>query len=253
MVGTNQFSDLKKILIRKFQEMIWGVWKPYSGWFLIPETSVWNSYQHGRKREEKKHGQEALHGNWKNTVFLFAARKLNICVSFFIPGLISSNTAFISSERQKENSHMRANANYIWNNKVWWRLVMGWLGRMEEGGPWPWLICFTTRVSSNINSNPSLSMGKDLLRQVCLNSGVGGKIEECTWEAHMANIGKAVLARAGKINRQLSLTPTRLDSSPQKYWWSYKFKYKYNFKEECKFKYEYKKKLIHRQLSHPTI
>ena len=59
----------------------------------------------------------------------------------------------------------------------------------------------------------------------------------------MANIGKAVLARAGKINRQLSLTPTRLDSSPQKYWWpmSYKFKYKYNFKEECKFKYEYKK------------
>ena len=48
---------------------------------------------------------------------------------------------------------------------------MGWLGRMEEGGPWPWLICFTTRVSSNINSNPSLSMGKDLLRQVCLNSG----------------------------------------------------------------------------------
>ena len=40
MVGTTQFSDLRKILIRKFQEMIWGVWKPYSGWFLIPETSV---------------------------------------------------------------------------------------------------------------------------------------------------------------------------------------------------------------------
>ena len=75
--------------------------------------------------------------------------------------------------------------------------------------------------------------------------------ERPTWRRHSG--GKAVLARAGKINRQLSLTPTRLDSSPQKYWWSYKFKYKYNFKEECKFKYEYKKKLIHRQLSHPTI
>ena len=105
MVGTNQFSDLKKILIRKFQEMIWGVWKPYSGWILIPETSVWKSYQHGRKREEKKHAKEALHGNWKNTVFLFVARKLKICGIFLFPALYLQ-TLHLYLQRDKKRTHI---------------------------------------------------------------------------------------------------------------------------------------------------